>query len=169
MVITKKTRSLLFMMAGLAGALLLIRIYAVDILTVAGRSMEPTLAPGQLLLINKLYYGIFSPWGDHYLIGWHKPARGDIVLFLNTYDDTLTVKRCLAIAGDPLKIENGQLLIYNEILPLKYYQEIKWRGYNEVPPGYIFVAGDNFDYSVDSREYGFISTEQVFGCAMFTP
>ncbi len=167
--VTKKTRSLLVLIAGLACVLFLIRIFFVDILIVAGRSMEPTLAPGRLLLINRLYYGIFSPIGDQYLFGWHKPARGDIVLFLNTYDDTLTVKRCLAIPGDHLKIEDGRLLINGKILPLKYYQEIKWRNYSEVPPGYIFVVGDNIDNSVDSREYGFIPTRQVLGCAMFIP
>jgi signal peptidase I len=169
MVITKKTRSLLIMIAVLAVALLLVRVCAVDILIVSGRSMEPTLEPGRLLLINRLYYGLYSPAGDHYLIGWHKPARGDIVLFLNAYDDTLTVKRCLAVSGDLVKIEAGQLLINDKILPLKYYQEIKWRNHGEVPPGYIFVVGDNLDYSVDSREYGFISARQVLGCAMFTP
>jgi signal peptidase I len=167
MVMDKKTRSILLMIVGLACGMFLLRVFFIDIMSVAGRSMEPTLMPGSPLLIDKLYYGLMIPFGNHSLIQWHKPARGDIVVFFNDYDDTITVKRCLAIEGDPIKTENGQLFIYNKILPLKYYQEIKWRAYNVVPPGYIFVSGDNLNYSVDSREYGFISIKAVLGCAMF--
>lgn len=129
--------------------------------------MVPTLNPTQIVIVNRMYYGFLWPIGNHYIVRWHKPAPDDIIIFLNRFDNTVTIKRCIAVAGDPIKIENGQLFIHGSILPLKYYQEIKWKNYDKVPNGYIFVVGDNLNSSIDSREYGFISNDSILGCAMF--
>ncbi len=167
MLITKKTRMIITIIAVTALVLGILRIFMLDVLIISGRSMLPTLTPAQIVIVNKMYYGILLPLGNQYILRWHKPAPGDIVIFLNRFDNATTVKRCIATAGDPIEIENGQLFIHNRILPLKYYQEIKWKNYNKVPNGYIFVAGDNLDSSVDSREYGFISNDNILGCAVF--
>ena len=164
---TKKTRMIITIIVVLAVVLGILRIFMLDILIISGRSMIPTLIPTQIVIVNKMYYGILWPFGNQYIIRWHSPVPGDIIVFLNRFDNTNTVKRCIASAGDPIKIENGRLFINNRILPLKYYQEIKWKNYNKVPNEYIFVAGDNLDSSVDSREYGFISNDSILGCAMF--
>jgi signal peptidase I len=164
---TKKTRMIITIIVITAAALAIFRIFMIDVLIVSGRSMVPTLLPSQIVIVNKLYYGLMWPFGNQYIIRWHRPQPGDIVLFLNRYDNSTTVKRCIASEGDQIKINDGQLFINNRILPLKYYQEIKWKNYNEVPNGCIFVAGDNLSSSVDSREYGFIPNESTIGCAMF--
>ena len=33
----------------------------------------------------------------------------------------------------------------------------------QVPDGYILAVGDNYEVSVDSRDYGFVSVKNVLG------
>ena len=58
------------------------------------------------------------------------------------------------------------LLIDNQKVPLTEFQYLQFAGTKTVPRGYIFVLGDNFLYSVDSRDYGFVSTKSIKGKAI---
>ncbi|TFG64909.1 MAG: signal peptidase I [Spirochaetales bacterium] len=104
----KKARFWTRIAAALAAALVCfycITSVAVDIVNVRGTSMEPAIADGSLLLVNKLAYGLRLPWSEKYTVSWKKPKKGDIVLF--RHSGSVVVKRCIEfystlvmVAGD---------------------------------------------------------------------
>ena len=129
--------------------------------------MMPTIKPGKHIIINKANYGLQNPFSNQYFINWSKPKKNDIVTFLN--QNKIVVKRCVLTEGDSLEIlvDSGyHIIINNQKVPLSEFQYLQFAGTKTVPSGYIFVLGDNFLYSVDSRDYGFVSTKSIKGKAI---
>lgn len=133
-------------------------------------SMEPTLAPGDRLLVDKLT-GRWDPYD-----------RGDIVVFdappPYDADGVPYVKRVVGLPGETVMIENGAIFIAGTdgapmrldepylhgagpTLPRGASGDTAWR----VPEDAIFVLGDNRGSSVDSRIFGAISLDRVAGRA----
>jgi signal peptidase I len=77
---------------------LFLKAFAFDFMLVEGVSMEPALLPGQVVMINRLAYGIRSPFPakDRYLVRWKVPSEDDIVVFWTPLGD-LAVKRIYAL------------------------------------------------------------------------
>ncbi|MEV4109854.1 signal peptidase I [Nonomuraea sp. NPDC049695] len=105
------------------------------VVTVSGRSMEPTLRAGDRLLVRRVPISAVK--------------RGHIVVFGNRTAGRWIVKRVLAAPGDPVPKENG--------LHLPCSAE------SAVPGGQLVVLGDNPAESTDSRDYGYLSAEWLQG------
>ncbi len=159
----KYSALIFFVCAGLAIGLL-IKLFAFEILTVSGRSMIPSLHDGDKIFINRLAFGIAEPYGSKLLVQWATPKKGDIVIYL--YNDKIVVKRCLATASDKLEYSKDSeytLKIDGKEIPLTEKQYKNLKNSDSVPEGYILAIGDNYDESVDSRSYGFVSVRNVLG------
>ena len=146
---------------------LFLKLFVFDFLKISGKSMEPTLSSGNHIVINKAAYGIQNPFSKEYFFTWKSPKKNDVVTFLN--DNKIVVKRCVLTEGDSLEIlvDSGyHIIINNQKVPLSEFQYLQFAGTKTVPSGYIFVLGDNFLYSVDSRDYGFVSTKSIKGKAI---
>lgn len=146
---------------------LFLKLFVFDFLKISGKSMEPTLSSGNHIVINKAAYGIQNPFTKEYYFTWKSPKKNDVVTFLN--DNKIVVKRCVLTEGDSLEIlvDSGyHIIINNQKVPLSEFQYLQFAGTRTVPSGYIFVLGDNFLYSVDSRDYGFVSTKSIKGKAI---
>lgn len=146
---------------------LFLKLFVFDFLKISGKSMEPTLSSGNHIVINKATYGIQNPFTKEYYFTWKSPKKNDVVTFLN--DNKIVVKRCVLTEGDSLEIlvDSGyHIIINNQKVPLSEFQYLQFAGTKTVPSGYIFVLGDNFLYSVDSRDYGFVSTKSIKGKAI---
>jgi signal peptidase I len=103
-------------LVGVACALLLVgtaRSLAIARYRIPSGAMAPTLRVGDHVVVNRLAYGIRSPLGDGFLVGYGTPARGEVVVFADprgSGDDF--VKRVVAVAGDRLRVgEDGALRI----------------------------------------------------------
>lgn len=140
-----------------AGALLI--LFAVALRFVGGAysvpsaSMEPTLLPGDHLLVVR-YFG-------------EEPLRGHVVVFDNPSGTSL-VKRVIGLPGDSVQMDHGNVLVNGE--PLVEGDHVAPSSSQDVtvhvvPQGHLFLLGDNRDHSADSREFGFVPVSAVVGRA----
>ncbi len=129
-------------------------------------SMEPTLKPGDWLLVDKLCY-----------IG-RGPERGDIVVFnapLEPGDEY--VKRVAAVPGDTVEIVECRLILNGVLLEEPYLSPDSYLRTSEegrtshfarpvvIPQGRYLVLGDNRPFSRDSRSWGLLAEEEIIGRA----
>lgn len=161
---------------------LMIKTSVVEAYKIPSGSMEDTLLIGDFLLANKFIYGsrLPIPFTNIHLPALREPKPGDIVIFKYPQDQKVNyIKRCVAVAGDTVLIlekvvyVNGRVFsnpvnskftdIY--VLPANMGNRDAFGPY-VVPPGHIFVMGDNRDNSFDSRFWGPLDRRLVLGNAM---
>ncbi|MDR1100065.1 MAG: signal peptidase I [Treponema sp.] len=85
-----------------AGALItaiIIKLFLFDLMIAEGRSMEPAIKNGTLLIVNRLSYGLRFPGQQGFLIRWSKPKPGEVVVFY-TPSGEIAVKRCETAVGN---------------------------------------------------------------------
>lgn len=132
---------------------------------VFGRSMEPTLLPNDMLIVNKCAY-----------VNGITPSKGDIVVFRSHLkdgngDDKNLVKRVIAVEGDTVMVKDGKVYINHEELQESYLKDQITNGDVDlvtVPQNSVFCMGDNRLHSTDSRhmEVGFVKYKDIIGKAM---
>ncbi len=121
--------------------------------------MEPGLKPGQLVWVDK----ISLRSGD--------PSFGDVVLAREPDSGQLVVKRVVGVPGDSVGIEDGALVRNGEIVVEAYTNQRDMAGFyfgpDPVPPGHVFLLGDNRFTSSDSRAYGPVPISGLEGRVLF--
>jgi signal peptidase I len=143
---------------------LVIRTFVVQAFKIPSGSMLPTLQIGDHILVNKFIYS-FRPI-----------QRGDIIVFKFPQDETRDfIKRVIGLPGDTLEIRGKRVLINGVPLqePYTVYSDGPFaRGGDReqlgplvVPPGQLFMMGDNRDHSMDSRVWGFLDARKIKGRA----
>jgi signal peptidase I len=143
---------------------IIIKLCVLDILVISGTSMESSLAQGSYLFVNKLAYGVVKPFGSELLCQWATPKRNDVILYL--YNDRIVVKRCVGVAGDTLDFFSGSqysFIVNGSEIPLTEHQYQRIKHSAAVPEGMVLAVGDNYNDSIDSRDYGFIPVKNIMG------
>jgi len=164
---------------------------------IPSESMEPTLDPGQRVLVNRFGYRFGDPSvGD--VVVFHPPVgavpgeRGDTSEPLGgacgvdkesteacpePHDEeasTNFIKRIVAGPGDRLRIEGGIPIVNGEaaqedfIVPCRGGGGCEFPGEIEIPPDHYFMMGDNRGHSDDSRFWGPVPRDWIIGEAFFT-
>jgi signal peptidase I len=107
-----------------------------------GESMRETFAPGQLVLVSRLLVG--------------GVGRGDVVLCRTPYGSLDVIKRLVALPGDRVRIEDGQVFLNGAPLHEPYLREPFTKGAVDLTlgEGEYFLLGDNRAVSIDSRAVG---------------
>lgn len=154
---------------------LLAKEFVIQAFRIPSGSMEDTLLVGDFLFVNKVVYGPRIPFTKIRLPGIRKPKRGDIIVFKHPGTKKDFIKRCVAVEGDTVLYVHNELYIngvkvdepYKCIKPSPvplpdYYRDYK----GVVPPGCIFMMGDNRNNSSDSRFWGPLPLENVKGKAL---
>ncbi len=120
-------------------------------------SMEPTLKPGEFLIVNKLAYR------------FGEMRRGDVVVFYYPRDPSQRyIKRLIGLPGDTVEVADGQVFINGQPLDEPYINAPPaYMGTWQVPEGGIFVLGDNRNRSADSHVWGMVPLDYVIGKAIF--
>lgn len=89
-----------------------IRSFIIQPYRVPTGSLQPTVKPGDFLLVNQFAYGLHFPVGNKTLVEVGKPKRGDIVLFYAPPDPSIVfVKRLIGMPGDHIEYRNKVLWI----------------------------------------------------------
>ena len=140
------------------GAILIV-IFVVQPVKVEGTSMEPRLQPQDRLFVNKFVYYVSD-------IG-----RGDVVVFWYPRDRSKSfIKRVIGLPGDSVEIRTGTVFVNGHSLSEPYLLgrfDANSHPPEGVPPQHYFVLGDHRNSSSDSRDWGSVSKQNIFGAAVF--
>ncbi|MGI5071012.1 signal peptidase I [Treponema pectinovorum] len=162
--LSHSTKSSIFIICCGIFAGFILKLFVIDFFRVSGRSMEPAIHDSSMLVVNKLSYGIIKPWSNHLLIQWKKPKVDDVVIYL--YNNKIVVKRVLSTERQLLEYSDEPLYTLKageKIVPLTENQYKTFKDIQKVPEGYVLAIGDNYEESMDSRDYGFVSVKNVLG------
>lgn len=151
---------------------------------VEGFSMDPTLATGEFVLVNKLIYETvdlgpldaalpFVEFEDDTRFILRGPQRGDIIVFEPpTNRETDFIKRVIAEPGEVIEMRRGRVFIDGRRLEEPYIESRGIDNYQacRVPEDHYFVMGDNRPASSDSRQDGFgpIKLSSIVGHTSYT-
>jgi signal peptidase I len=99
-------------------AVFLLRSFLFEPFKIPSGSMMPTLLVGDLILVNKFYYGIRLPVVNTKIVDNHDPQRGDVMVFRFPKDpSTDYIKRVVGVPGDQVEFKNQQLFINGRQVP----------------------------------------------------
>ncbi len=163
---------------------LFVRTFVVQTYQVPTGSMEKTILVGDHLLVNKFAYAPrLEGWAR--LLPYRDVHRGDIIVFKKPGDDVnpgnVLVKRGIAGPGDTVVVRDKALWVNGQPADGPHVEHSDPEVYPNdpaipdmarrrdqfgpvvVPPGSWFGMGDNRDNSLDSRYWGAIPRENIFG------
>ena len=129
---------------------------------VEGTSMMPSLVDQERIFINKFIYRF----------GLGEVERGDLVVFWFPGDPTKSyIKRIIGLPGDTVEIRAGQVVVNGQPLEESYvpaaYRDRQTRPPVTVPAEHYYVLGDHRSSSNDSRNWGPVGRDQIYGKAVF--
>jgi signal peptidase I len=141
------------------GASYALRHWVVQPYRIQMSSMETTVFPNDLVMVDKLSY--------HF----HQPRRGDVIIFwppgITTGDPY--IKRVIGLPGETVEAKDGKIYVNGKAADEPYLHGYVMPDFSPtpVPQGQLFVMGDNRAVSLDSRSFGTVSTSSIIGRGMF--
>lgn len=125
---------------------------------VEGTSMLPRLEDQDRLFINKFAYR------------FEQIHHGDVVVFYYPHDHSKSyIKRVIAVPGDRLAIDHGTVAVNGVDLQEPYvpekFQDDRSLPERVIPAGEFFVMGDHRSISSDSRDFGPVPRDLIYGRA----
>ncbi len=129
---------------------------------VEGTSMTPSLVNEERIFINKFVYRF----------GISDIDRGDTVVFWAPEDPTRSyIKRVIGVPGDVIEIVDGTVILNGKRLAEPYLIDAN-RDRMSMPrrvvePEHYFVLGDHRNSSNDSRSWGTVARDAIYGKAVF--
>jgi signal peptidase I len=143
-----------------AAASILIITFLYQPVRVEGTSMLPRLEDSDRLFINKFVYRFSAI------------ERGDVVVFRYPRDPEKSyIKRVIAVEGDRIRVDRGVVVLNGKRMEEGYvpeeYRDTRSMAEIVVPEGSFFMMGDHRSISSDSREFGPVERDLIYGKAVF--
>jgi signal peptidase I len=177
-------RDLVFIL-GASAIVLVARASFADHYQVPSGSMQPTVAIGDQICVNKMAYGLRVPASQKYVLEGAGPARGDVVVLSSPSDGEVLLKRVIAVPGDVVEVTAGRVAIDGARAPLREENggAVEDLGAKEhavsmdagggpdfgptlVPENAYLVLGDNRGNSRDGRYFGWVTRGAMLGKAV---
>ncbi|MDA1241448.1 MAG: signal peptidase I [Chloroflexi bacterium] len=139
---------------------------------VDGNSMVPTFHDGEALIVNRLAYRTLNlGWvpgiGRDHWQPFGTPEQGDVVIFVaqRVPKERDFVKRVIAVPGQTVAVRGGRVIVDGVAYAEPYISAPPNYEYapQTVPPGKLFVLGDNRNNSQDSHLIGMVDMGEVIG------
>jgi signal peptidase I len=129
---------------------------------VEGTSMTPSLVNEERIFINKFVYRF----------GLSDIDRGDTIVFWAPEDPTRSyIKRVIGVPGDVIEIVDGTVILNGKRLNEPYLIDANRDRVSMSPrmveEGRYFVLGDHRNSSNDSRSWGTVARDAIYGKAVF--
>lgn len=140
----------------------LIVVFLYQPVKVEGTSMMPSIADQQRIFVDKFFFQV----------GISEIHRGDVVVFWFPQDRRVSyIKRVIAVPGDTVQVSQGRVRLNGRPLDEPYVPD-EYRDEAEMPEILLgkdeyFVLGDHRNSSNDSRTWGPVSREFIYGKAVF--
>jgi signal peptidase I len=147
---------------------LVLRPFVAQAFYIPSDSMHPTLQRNDRILVNKLAYRFAPVQRDDVVVFRAPPAASRTESELPAREEEF-VKRVVGLPGDTVEIHDGLLYVNgepHELPNLRERAEYEFPPY-VVPPGRLFVLGDNRNHSNDSHRWGSLETSRVIGRVAF--
>ncbi len=149
-------RDLLF---AVGGAIVIV-VFFYQPVKVEGTSMLPELVDQERIFVNKFRYRIDDI------------ARGDVVVFWYPLDHSKSyIKRVVGVPGDVVEIRRGVVLVNGVPIDEDYvppdFADRRSYPTRTVDAGQYYVLGDHRNQSNDSRTWGLVPRENIYGKAVF--
>jgi signal peptidase I len=127
---------------------------------VEGTSMLPVLEDQDRLFINKIAYRV------------GEIRQGDVVVFEYPRDHTKSyIKRIIALPGDRVRIDHGCVYVnglrLNEPYVPTRFSDDRSQPETVLAPNKYWVMGDHRSISSDSRDFGPVDRDLIYGKAVF--
>lgn len=174
----RESASLALLLLGL----LAVRSTLADHYYVPSGSMEPTLMPGDRVVVDKRNYGLRVPFTNIQFLEGDTVQRGEVVIFDSPRDGTRLIKRIVAVAGDSVVVRNGRLSINGQVMAHAEQLNVEVFGdrmvsldlsdgggpdySGEIMQGKLLAVGDHRGNSLDGRIFGVVDEELVYGRAV---
>ena len=142
------------------GLAIVIMIFLYQPVKVEGTSMNPLLSDQERIFINKFIYR-FEPI-----------ERGDVVVFWYPLDRSKSfIKRVVGLPGETIEIRSGHVYVNerelpDQFVPAGYLDDSSYMP-RRIPDDEYFVMGDHRDSSNDSRVFGPVARQYIYGKAVF--
>lgn len=120
---TESLTSFAFFLVKLVLAVLIFRSFIFSPFSIPSESMLPRLWNGDYLLAAKWSYGFSNnslPFGAPLIPGRvlaDQPEAGDVVIFKHPIDGTDYIKRVIALPGDSVAMQDGQVILNGQPVP----------------------------------------------------
>ncbi len=142
------------------GLAVVIIVFFYQPVKVEGTSMTPLMADQERIFINKFVYRL------------EPIERGDVVVFWYPLDHSKSfIKRVIGLPGDEVEIRRGRVFINGTALEENYvpeqFADRSSFALMTVPPNAYFVMGDHRISSNDSRIFGPVPADFIYGKAVF--
>ncbi len=136
-----------------------IRPFVVEAFKIPSGSMKDTLQIGDRILVCKFIYGFKIPGTDIKIFDFHKPARGDVFVFIPPHETNRNfIKRIVAIEGDTVYTEGKTLYVNGKAVEDSNYAKFSKRRSYDFPPFRNmedYMKGDEFysDFTLTDNQF----------------